>query len=101
MTDRINNLATLILRQRKAWFAVLPVLLLQVTLATHQFDHVADYVDSSCHVCVQLDRDDAAVDHSIDVALSLDPGFLISDEPITSVAQAAFRNFNSRAPPKI
>ena len=101
MNTKNNNLATSIQRRRVSWFAELPIALLQLTIAVHQFDHVADYIDGVCHVCVQLDRADGAVDHSPEAAPPLHSDFLKLDAPVVSVARVPGRNFDSRAPPQI
>jgi hypothetical protein len=99
LINKNNNLATNFLRRRLASFALLPIALLQLTLAVHQFDHVAEYVGDSCHVCVQLDRVDAAADHWADSA----PPRLVDiprlQAPSVSVSRQVLRNFDSRAPP--
>jgi hypothetical protein len=78
-----------------------PIALLQLTIAVHQFDHVADYIEGSCHVCGQLDRVDAAVDHPAETASPLAIDFLRPDAPAISVPRAPVRNFDSRAPPQL
>ena len=100
MSNSNNNLARSILR-RASWLAVVPIALLQMTIAVHQFDHVADYIEGSCHVCVQLDRVDAAVDHPAEIASLHSIGFLRSDAPAVTVALAPIRHFDTRAPPQL
>lgn len=91
------------MRLRKAsWFALLSLAWLQVSLASHQFDHVAVYSTDTCHVCVQLDRiDDVAADHPD----SLSDRFDRYAEPRQSTAAfvdpAFVRHFESRAPPAL
>ncbi|MCH9693766.1 MAG: hypothetical protein K0U72_04575 [Gammaproteobacteria bacterium] len=101
MSNRIINLVTAVLRRRAAWLAIVPVALLQLTIAVHQFDHVADSIDSSCHICVQLDRVDGAVDHPAEIASVPSIGFLKSGAPAVTVALAPVRHFDTRAPPQI
>jgi hypothetical protein len=101
LTNKNNNLATPIILRRASWLAVVSIALLQLTLAVHQFDHVADYIDGSCHVCVQLDRVDAAVDHPAEIPSLHSIDVLKSDAPAISIARAPVRNFDSRAPPQI
>ena len=44
-----------------AWLTLLSLALVQLSLATHQFDHAATDLADHCEVCVQLDRlDDSA-----------------------------------------
>ena len=101
LVRKINNIETSRLRRRAASIALLPIALLQLTIAVHQFDHVADYVDGPCDVCVQLDRIDLAVDQSADRAplLSID---LAAPAPTAVAAHRdAVRHFDSRAPPRL
>lgn len=47
-----------------AWLTLLSLALVQLSLASHQFDHHATELAESCEVCVQLERlDDAASGH--------------------------------------
>jgi len=94
-------LATSILLRRASWLAVVPIALLQLSIAVHQFDHVADYIEGSCHVCVQLDRIDAAVDHPAEIASLHSIEFLQSTAPAVSAPRVPVRNFDSRAPPQL
>lgn len=100
MTFKNNNIAALI-RRRAAWIALLPIAFLQLTIAVHQFEHVADYVDGSCSICVQLERIDAAVDHAPGKAL-LQPGDVVAVAALpVAVRRGAIRLFDSRAPPQL
>ena len=99
LSNKNDNLATLFRRRRIAWLALLPIALLQLTIVVHQFDHVADYVEESCHVCVQLDRVDVAVDQAAERALLPLVDILWSQAPLASVTREILRNFDSRAPP--
>ena len=83
-------------------FALSSVALLQLTIAAHQFEHVADYVDDSCHVCVQLDRiGDAAVDHVTTTAPVATVNNDDQQPPAGLVSRALIRGFDSRAPPSL
>jgi hypothetical protein len=88
-------------RLRKAsWLALLSLAWLQLSLASHQFDHVVTYLADTCHVCVQLDRaDDVAADQPMAVAVPF--GAPVYAERLTvNVADAAdVRQFDPRAPP--
>ena len=99
LSNNDHNLATLIQRRRASWLAVLPIALLQLTIAIHQFDHVAEYIDGACHVCVQLDRVDAAVDHPAEKVPQLSVDVLEVEAPPIRIARESVRNFESRAPP--
>ena len=101
LSNKNNNLATFSLQRRAAWFALLPIALLQLTVAVHQFDHVAESVDDSCYVCVQLDRLDAAVDQPAEPAPLASLDSLRADSLSISERRNDFRNFDSRAPPRI
>ena len=88
--------------RRASWLALLSLAWLQVSFATHQFDHVATFSADTCHVCVQLDRiDDVAADQPD--SLSGPRGR--HDEPARAPAAAAdpafVRHFESRAPPAL
>ena len=49
-----------------AWLSLLSVALVQLSLASHQFDHAATELVDSCEICVQLERlDDAASGHMV------------------------------------
>ena len=89
------------MRRRAAWIALLPIALLQLAIAIHQFDHVAGYNGGICHVCVQLDRIDAAVDHPAEKAPQPSIEFLETEAPAVLVAREVVRNFDSRAPPSL
>jgi hypothetical protein len=101
LSNNDQNLAISVLRRRASWLAVLPIALLQLTIAIHQFDHVAGYIEGACHICVQLDRIDAAVDHSPEEAAQLSIHFLEVEAPPILIARESVRNFDSRAPPSI
>ena len=99
MAFKNNNIGASSLRRRAAWIALLPIGLLQLTIAVHQFEHIADYVDGPCDVCVQLDRIDAAVDHATDTAPVQSIDFVARVRPAVAPHRGAVRNFDSRAPP--
>ena len=83
-------------------FALLSVAWLQLTIAVHQFEHVAGYVDESCHVCVQLDRVDDAV--SGDTAPAPAPAMIHRGNVQPEAGRASrtiIRGFDSRAPPSL
>ena len=56
-----------------AWLSLLSLALVQLSLASHQFDHHATNLGENCEICVQLERlDDATSGHAVaDVAVSL------------------------------
>jgi len=90
-------------RLRKAsWLALALLALLQITLVSHQFDHVAAYLGDTCQVCVQLDRvGDTAVDQPESLPAS-SGRHVETRRPIAAVASTpVVRHFDSRAPPAI
>jgi hypothetical protein len=99
LTNKNYNLAASILGRRASWIALLPIALLQLTVAVHQFDHVAEYIEGACHICVQLDRVDAAVDHPAEDTSKQSFDFLKPEIPEALIARESVRNFDSRAPP--
>ena len=101
LTGKNNNLVYSRLRQTAAWTALLAIAWLQLSIAVHQFDHVADYVDDTCHVCIQLDRVDAVVGHAPDGLQVPDFSLPDFDAPGLFARRAAFQGFKSRAPPRI
>jgi hypothetical protein len=101
LLNKNNNSVISIILRRASWFAVVPIALLQLTIVAHEFGHVADYTGSACHVCVQLDRLDAAVDHPAEIASVHSIDFLKSIVPVVSVVRTPVRNFDSRAPPQL
>ena len=88
--------------RRASWLALLSLAWLQLTLASHQFNHVAAYFADSCHVCVQLDRIDDAV---AEQPASVDGAPENADAPRQVArhltARPVVRHFHSRAPPLI
>ena len=83
-------------------FALLSVALLQLSIAVHQFEHVAGYVEDSCQVCIQLDRfDDAVTADTVPLAApaTLNSGNLQRSAGL--VSRTLIRGFDSRAPPSL
>lgn len=86
--------------RRGAWFAVLPLLVLQVAAAVHQFDHSAEYVED-CRVCMQLDRIDTAVDFSSQSEMLPAADTQPLMQASAMVHAIVLRNFDTRAPPHL
>ena len=88
--------------QAAGWLALLSLALVQLSLASHQFDHPAGDIAESCHICVQLERfEDATSDHSphpgiADYNLAAEPHY-----PAVTATRSVVRSFDSRAPPSI
>ncbi|MDG2376085.1 MAG: hypothetical protein P8M18_07015 [Woeseiaceae bacterium] len=87
---------------RATWLSMLMLAWLQLTMASHQFDHVADYFSDSCHVCAQLDRvDEGVYDHAAQ-ALVFDISAVSPVVHFRGVTpQALDRQFDARAPPRL
>lgn len=88
--------------RRATWLPLLALAWLQLTLASHQFDHVAEYYAESCHVCVQLDRVDET---TIDQTRLQDVAPMPSAQPAATlrpaVSSAPQSAFHPRAPPRL
>ena len=98
-SDKFFNLTRL---RRATLLALFALASLQLTLAGHQFDQSAGTAVETCNVCVQADRldDSIAVDSSLTVVRA--ENHVESPKRVaTFVSSTAFRNFNSRAPPKL
>ena len=99
MAFKNNKLVHSNLQQAAAWTALLAIGWLQLSIAVHQFDHVAEYVQESCHVCIQLDRVDAVVGYAADGLQPPEFGFSDFNTPGLLVGRDTIRGFDSRAPP--
>jgi hypothetical protein len=102
MLQERNNTADIRRLRRASWLALVSLAWLQLLLAGHQFDHVAEYLDDNCHVCVQLDRvDDDAVDSASTASLP-DLEFAQPGSVTASLVTRTFqRIFDSRGPPSL
>ena len=88
--------------RRATWLALVSLAWLQLSLASHQFQHVAAYFADSCDVCVQLDRtDDGPVGQSVLAAAQIGAAEPVGLSPTTIIRQSVPRHFDSRAPPHI
>ena len=97
-----NNLANAKQRRGAFWLALFSIGWLQLSLAAHQFEHVAQQLGQSCEVCVQLDRaDDAAVDSSPTTLAERAGDPLARQAPASVAAATRTVSFDSRAPPRI
>ena len=102
MTDKTTNIADPERPRGALRFALLSVALLQLSIAVHKFEHVVEYVDDSCQLCVQLDRlGDAVADYSMPTAIQAIPGIPSWQEPTSTVVRASIFGFHSRAPPQL
>ena len=97
-----NNLADGGWRRGAFWAALFSIAWLQLSVAAHQFDHFAEQIEDSCHVCVQLDRvDDAIANHSTSAPFPSAINTLARQAPASVVDRAFIRGFDSRAPPQL
>jgi hypothetical protein len=83
-----------------AWLSLLSVALVQLSLASHQFDHAATELVDSCETCVQLERlDDAATgDAASDVLIAVAYG--VEAHPANDVATPSpIEAYRPRDPP--
>jgi hypothetical protein len=80
-------------------FAVLLLVALQITSATHQFDHTVNELGDICSLCLQLDRlDDMGVaDNSTALPSSVDSDYVGSVPLLMVVRGQVFSQ--PRAPP--
>ncbi len=102
MSSKNNSLAGVRDRRAAFWFALMPIAWLQLSLAVHQFDHVAEYVDESCHVCAQIDRvDDVTADSSIATPLRSAADRLTRPLSASTASRATNHGFEPRAPPQL
>lgn len=102
MLRKDNNLADAKQWRGALWLALFSIGWLQLSLAAHQFDHVAQQIDESCEVCVQLDRADDGAAHSPTTTPKVAAGDALARHAPASVADRIFRiGFDARAPPRI
>lgn len=87
-------------RRAAALLGLLAVLLLQVSLAAHQFDHAGDHGFDVCQVCTSYSQlDDAPTFALSDFALSVIPHAAV-EMLAAGVVPASLVSYNrSRAPP--
>lgn len=95
-----NNMAETRRSRVGVWLALLSVACLQLSTAVHQFEHVAEYIELSCDVCIQLDRvSDAVVDHAATAESLPTITTRAWQAPAGAVVLTTIRGFDSRAPP--
>ena len=88
--------------RRATWLALISLAWLQLSIASHPFQHVAAYFADSCDVCAQLDRaDDGPVGQSVPAAAQIGAVALVGRSPTTIIRQSVPRHFDSRAPPHL
>ena len=102
MLRKNNNLANAKQWRGTLWLALFSIGWLQLSAVAHQFDHVAQQLDESCQVCVQLDRaDDVAASHSTTTAAIPVSDMLARRAPASVADQTLTLGFDSRAPPRL
>ena len=90
-------------RLRKAtWLVLFSLAWMQLSFASHQFDHVGTSIAESCELCVHMDRgDDALCGHHLPHTADVGP----HEQPARAMPGRAsllqVRHFESRAPPRI
>ena len=83
-----------------AWLTLLSLALVQLSLASHQFDHAATELVDHCEVCVQLERlDDAASGHVLPSLAVLPAPELELPAPDSNTAAVEAYAYRPRAPP--
>ena len=102
MLKKANRLIDRKQLRRTCWLALLALAWLQVSLASHQFDHVAGDFADSCHVCVQFDRFDDTVAEPPAAATVLPVGLAEQQETLPELADhQSVAGFDARAPPRL
>ena len=93
-----------LLRSRSRLFAAIglvSLVLLQVSLASHQFEHVLEDSTQYCRVCVQHDRLDDGPLAADSAQLELPPTpFIAADHAIPAVPRVTSHS-RARAPPTL
>lgn len=85
----------------RALLVLMALVAMQVSYASHQFEHIADDVSTVCPVCVQLDRLDDAVTHT-PLVVVLREGFTYPTIAGHADATSQFVvPYRSRAPPPV
>lgn len=86
---------------RATWLSLVALAWLQLTMANHQFDHVADYFSHSCHVCAQMDRVDEVVNDHAAETLAFDVATIFPVIVPSITSQILDRQFDPRGPPHL
>ena len=75
--------------------------LLQVSMAAHQFEHIADHGLTVCHACGVYNQLDDVPANNVLPAIILAPTSTTVDTDAGTLASALFvSNYRSRAPPR-
>jgi hypothetical protein len=92
------------LRARSRLFATVglaALVFLQVSIASHQFEHVADDSTQYCRVCVQQDRLDDAVPVTTSVEVDPRPAVAATSDYTVPTLSRVASQFRARAPPSL
>ncbi|MGY8794213.1 MAG: hypothetical protein ACKVJN_03655 [Woeseiales bacterium] len=73
--------------------------LMQISVASHQFEHLAEDASNTCRVCAQQDRFDGAISVDIESEIHYVIYSLPGETYANSHIPVQVRAFNSRAPP--
>ena len=102
MLSKSSKLFNLIRLGRATWLALFALAAMQLVFADHQFDHSAGTAAETCHVCAQADRLDDVVTDEAPTSLALNGTYVDATQVVVSWSDdTAYRNFDSRAPPKL
>ena len=87
-------------RRLPALFGIVALVLFQISLASHQFKHVADHGFTACDICTTYNQlDDAPIVHALQPLLSIELSLAGNTEARPMEAGPAFAAYRSRAPP--
>lgn len=102
MLSKSSKLFNLIRLGRATWLALFALAAMQLVFADHQFDHSAGTAAETCHVCAQADRLDDVVTDETPILLAFNGAHVASTQVVISWSDhTAYRNYDSRAPPKL
>lgn len=82
-----------------AAIGLLALLCVQVSIASHQFEHTSEDIAKSCRICVQQDKADDVPLHQVVEYASFGAGASISVFELTENGIARLSSYNARAPP--
>ena len=87
-------------RRAPALFGIFALALLQVSFASHQFQHVADHGFGVCHSCTAYNQvDDAPIPDTPPTKLSAELNVAIEPKTYSFTAAPVSRAYQPRAPP--
>ena len=100
MTGTLHAKYDRFLRERSlAMIGLLALLCLQISIASHQFEHSADDIAKSCRICVQQDRaDDAPASQDVEIA-AIDICISVAEFQALEISINCLADYRARAPP--